>query len=286
MSKKQPSKIYVFDFTLSCEILDDPPKICKILREFCKKGTFSKEQAWVEEPEPHYYLHYQGRISLKKEKRLSTLIKETPISLKGIHWSVTSKEVAMDDNVDYVTKEFTRIEGPWDITDEPIVKTTQLCLFEKYELYPWQKQVMNSCKIYNDREINMIYDPNGGIGKSIFCEYLEYNNLAEEIPPFRLMDDIFQWVYTFHSKPAYFIDLPRGMKKDKLGDFYSGIEIIKNGVCYDKRYGAKKRRFNRPVIWIFSNMLPCFTLMSKDRWNVWEVKDNELIHYDIAQCLV
>ena len=27
--------------------------------------------------------------------------------------------------------------------------------------------------------------------------------------------------------------MPRGMKKDKLEDFYSGIEVIKNGVAHD-----------------------------------------------------
>ena len=134
----------------------------------------------------------------------------------------------------------------------------------------------------------MIYDAEGNIGKSIFCEYLEFNNLAEEIPPFRLMDDIFQWVYSYPGKPAYFIDLPRGMKKDKLGDFYSGIEIIKNGVCYDKRYNGRKKRFTRPTIWIFSNMLPCFTLMTKDRWQVWTVslESMALEPYDIAQGIV
>ena len=34
------------------------------------------------------------------------------------------------------------------------------------------------------------------------------------------------------------------LKKDKLADLYSGIEVIKNGVCYDKRYHAKKLWFS------------------------------------------
>lgn len=83
------------------------------------------------------------------------------------------------------------------------------------------------------------------------------------------MDDIFQWVYGRPVRKAYFIDMPRGMKKDKLADLYSGIEIIKNGVAYDKRHTPKKKRFDRPRIFVFTNELPCFDLMSKDRWNVW-----------------
>lgn len=269
MEKKYPKKPYVFDFSLSCEIIEnDYNLIIKLLKEFCKKGNFQKEES------PDFYRHWQGRVSLKKRITLSGLIKCTPITLKGIHWSPTSEECQND--INYVNKEWTRIEGPWDINDEPIILTKQLEIFMKYDLYPWQETVKNNCTIYDDRSINMIYDNEGDIGKSIFCEYLEFNNLAEEIPPFRLMDDIFQWVYSFAGKPAYFIDLPRGMKKDKLGDFYSGIEIIKNGVCYDKRYHGRKKRFTRPVVWIFSNMLPCFDLMTKSRWKVFTVNTESM----------
>ena len=146
-------------------------------------------------------------------------------------------------------------------------------MFNNYELYPWQKEIRTKCSQFCMRTINMIYDQKGNLGKSIFCEYLEFHNLAEEIPPFRLMDDIFQWVYSVPGKPAYFIDMPRGMKKDKLGDFYSGIEIIKNGVAYDKRYTCKKIRFSRPNIWIFTNTLPAFDLMTHDRWKIYEIDD-------------
>lgn len=73
--------------------------------------------------------------------------------------------------------------------------------------------------------------------------------------------------------------MPRGMKKDKLGEFYAGIEIIKNGVAYDKRYTAKKIRFDRPNIFVFTNMLPVFELLSKDRWCILEVLNKKLYKY-------
>lgn len=64
------------------------------------------------------------------------------------------------------------------------------------------------------------------------------------------------------------------MKKDKLADFYTGIEVIKNGVAFDKRYTAKKIRFNRPRIVVFTNTLPILSLMSQDRWNLTFVDKN------------
>ncbi len=111
---------------------------------------------------------------------------------------------------------------------------------------------------------------------------MEYKGIAEEVPPYRLMDDIFQWVCTRPIKPIYIFDMPRGMKKDKLADFYSGIEIIKNGVAFDKRHSAKKIRFNRPRIIVFTNELPVLELMSTDRWKIWKINNKfELNKYII-----
>ena len=72
--------------------------------------------------------------------------------------------------------------------------------------------------------------------------------------------------------------MPRGMKKDRLGDFYSGIEVIKNGASYDKRYAPDKKRFNRPRIFVFTNTLPVFELMSKDRWEIWTIQEDYTYH--------
>lgn len=123
------------------------------------------------------------------------------------------------------------------------------------------------------RTINLIYDVAGNMGKSIFSEWMEYKDLVEEIPPYRLMNDIFQWVHGRPKKKAYFIDLPKGMKKDKLADLYAGIEVIKNGVAYDKRNYPKKSRFDRPRIFVFTNELPNLSLMSKDRWVIHTIND-------------
>ena len=58
------------------------------------------------------------------------------------------------------------------------------------------------------REIGLIYDRRGNCGKSIFLEYLESQKLAEEVPPFRLMDDIFQWVCSRPIKKCYILIYP------------------------------------------------------------------------------
>jgi hypothetical protein len=231
------------------------------------------------------YRHYQGRISLIKKRRITErhlllkLFKKPPQYLQPTVNAEHYKGEAF-----YCLKEDTRIEGPWKDTDIVKVLTKQLQLFTVMDYRPYQESLLKMATVFDMRKIDLIYDPNGNIGKSLFAEHLEYLGIAEEIPPFRLMDDIFQWVATRPIKPCYLVDMPRGMKKDRLGDFYSGIEVIKNGVAYDKRYKAHKVRFNRPRVFVFTNVLPQLSLMSKDRWNIWIVNNAfELEIYNIAQ---
>ena len=255
---------YVWDFTLKADLEGLDEHILKDnLRNKCKKFCFQLERG------TSGYEHYQGRISLIKKKSLSSLKtlfcndSSNSCFWSKAHFSKTTN--ACKGDIFYVTKEDTRIAGPWSDKDEIKILTTQMELFLSWELYPWQHKAREIGQQFCLRSIDLIYDPKGNAGKSLFSEWMEYQGLAEEVPPFRLMDDIFQWVASRPIKGCYIIDMPRGMKKDKLGDFYSGIEVIKNGVAYDKRYSAKKVRFSRPKIFVFSNTLPEFSLMSADR---------------------
>lgn len=264
---------YVWDFTLPRLDLDE--NILKDnLRKQCKKYSFQLEKG------ESGYEHWQGRVSLIKKKSLKALINSFSVyeHWAKAHFSITSSNAKGD--MFYVIKDDTRIDGPWTEKDEIKIITTQMKMFNSWGLLPWQVKAKEICQEFCLRTIDLIYDPIGNAGKSLFSEHMEYEGLAEEIPPFRMMDDIFQWVATRPIKSAYIVDMPRGMKKDKLGDFYSGIEVIKNGVAYDKRYTAKKIRFNRPRVFVFTNTLPALDLMSKDRWCIWTISKNELVKWN------
>jgi hypothetical protein len=270
MSAKGGGVLATWDFRYNADTFETHEEVIETLKGVAKKYVFQLEQG------DNGYRHYQGRLSLIKKRRkaekhlLLKLFKDKPPNYLE---PTTNAEHLLGESF-YVIKDDTRLEGPWRDTDpEPPIITKQLEGFMGKELYPYQKQLYHMTQEFDERKIDLLYDRNGNIGKSLFAEYCEYKGVAEEIPPFRMMDDIFQWVCTRPIKPCYIIDMPRGMKKDKLADLYSGIEVVKNGVAYDKRYHAKKIRFNRPRIFVFTNMLPCFDLMSKDRWNVWEINE-------------
>ena len=267
------SEIAVWEFRYNADAFDGEDALRELLKGVAKTYVFQLERG------DGGYNHYQGRLSLFKKRRKRPALRLFPEGLAPNYFEPTvSSEYLKGDNF-YCMKEDTRVAGPWTDKDVVAPLTEQMKLFLSWELLPWQKDLMEQTSTFNLRTIDLVYDPVGNAGKSLFSEYLEYKGIAEEVPPYRLMDDIFAWVATRPIKKTYIVDMPRGMKKDRLGDFYSGIEVIKNGVAYDKRYTAKKLRFSRPRIMVFTNELPILSLMSPDRWNIWTISNNELHKY-------
>lgn len=242
------------------------------MRGYAKKWAFQKEQG------EGGYLHGQGRMSLTSKKELHILCELMKSEgLTGFHLSPTCTTVAKSADMFYVMKKDTRIDGPWSDKDvvEDKIMTRQLDKIK--ELYPWQKSVKEYLKNWDDRQIMCIVQPSGDVGKSGFCEYLEYHDLAYEIPPMNDMQDIMQCIMGINLKwKSFTIDMPKAMKKDKLAGFFAGLECLKNGVAYDKRYAFKKRRFDRPNIIVFTNSMPDTDLLSQDRWDFRSIEDLEL----------
>jgi len=227
------SQVTMFDLTVPATDFASAEMV-SFLKGWAKKWTFQKEEGGTTG-----YLHYQVRLSLIVKRRIQEIIASTKDLLPpGTHWSITR----------------------------------QLKNFAEQELYPWQTSVIEWCKEYDERSIKLVFDPKGNAGKSILAEKLEFDGLAYEIPPFRLMEDIMQCVMSIKPKNSYLIDMPRALKKDKLSEFYSGLECLKNGIAYDKRYNFKKRRQDRPQVIVFTNVLPIISFMSIDRWEIHEMR--------------
>ncbi len=241
------------------------------LREWCKQYVFQLEKG------DGGYVHYQGRCTLIKKRRPAEIAKLFNDDLFKVHWTATSNN-ARDKDSFYCIKADTRVDGPWKDSDyqAPIVYTKQMREFSEFTKYPWQSKVEEFCKQWDKRVIHWIYDEKGCNGKSDLVEWLDTNRIASVVPPMRSIEDILQFVSSNKDSPAYLIDFPRAMKKEHLCEFYAGIECLKNGFVYDKRYKGKKRWMDRPAIVVFANILPPSAAMSRDRWKVWEIVDGDL----------
>lgn len=266
-----------YDFTLpKNDEWKEAPDVHDYLRQWMKKYVFQLEKG------ESGYVHWQGRGSLIKKARASTLKGRFCV---GGHFSVTSSSTFQTEDDKYVMKAETRVDGPYksEEYEPPEPKTTQLIEFETHELYPWQQTIVEWCQTVDFRHIKLIYDTKGNRGKSIFAEWLSYRKLANEVPSMRSMEDLLQACFHMPARNAYLIDMPRGMNKGKLGEFYSGLESLKNGMIFDKRYQYRVKRINRPQVIVFTNTLPKFNLLSPDRWQIYEITlANQLRKMDLG----
>lgn len=184
--------------------------------------------------------------------------------MEGTHLSPTSAENRS--NNFYVTKPETRILGPWDDESESEPPYIPRQVRELGELLPWQKSVIELSKKWDTRSIYVIIDKQGNIGKSSLAAYMDVHNMALEIPFCNDYRDIMRMVMDMPKTGCYLIDMPRAIKKEKLYQMWSAIETVKNGYAFDDRYSFKRKRFDCPQIFVFTNMDVDTSLLSLDRW--------------------
>jgi len=292
------SDLVGFDLTISVKkSTDDPLEVINRLNEIAAKWAFQKEEGRHDKEgnllpdDVPGYIHWQVRLRLMKKKSLDACKNAYKEHMWGAHWTPTTSGVHTNQKFNYQMKLDTRIDGPWTDADPEAMKppplTRQLREFLKHPRYPWQDFLLDTIKEQEDRKIKVFLDRTGNSGKSIMLEYCEYIGLAYEVPPMVNMEDLMQCCMSIPAQKCYLIDMPRGMKKDKLAGFYSGLEALKNGIMYDKRYAFKKRRIDRPQEVVFTNTLPDFSLMSPDRWEIWEIMPDKSIqqyHWNVDDC--
>lgn len=253
-----------YKFTLGKDFCPVKEVLISFLKANCKKWVFQLERG------DGGYEHYGGRFSLRKKRRKSELVNQVLNKEEETRTMWVAPEVTTNNDDFYDTKEDTRIEGPW--SDEDVVRyIPRQCREIQDTLWQWQRHIKDDVGVWNTRTINMIYDPNGNIGKSTFCTLMAAQGLARQLPPVNDYKDLLGIVCDLPTSNMYLIDMPRSIKKDKLGGFYAGIESIKSGFAFDMRYHYKEKFFDSPNIWVFSNILPDFELLSADRWKIWQV---------------
>lgn len=277
------TQVFTYDFTYFGQKdqdtgqLDFPEKeeFVTMIQPLFKKWVFQKEACPTTGT-----VHYQGRGTLYKRKRhpeLCNLLNTTP--LRGMDVSESSNN-SKQDEIFYALKYDTKIDGPWD--DKTWVKPTYIPrqYRDKMErLYPWQNYVLESRSTFEDRQINLVYDPSGNNGKSTVAALGDLMYGALDLPPVGDHKELLQVVCDVlmakqERKPGLvFVDLPRGLTMDprKFGPFMVAIEQIKKGKVADLRFHYKEWWFDSPQVWVFANHLPNLKLMSQDRWVFWTI---------------
>lgn len=267
-----PPSYYVFDFTAP-KINTTKDDIITILKATCKKWTFQMERGETG------YEHFQGRISLK-EKKSSAQAVAKHLSVTW-HFSVTSK--ANQDNNYYVTKSETRIEGPWSDKDvETYIPRQYRNILTN--LKPWQQQVIEISEQFDPRTVHCLVDERGGRGKSSIANALVCSGKALYLPPTNDSKELIQSCCNMcmdketRDPKLIFINLPRAMDQKNVQGIYKAIEQIKDGMLYDTRYHYRQYAIDSPCVWVFCNEIPDRELLSKDRWKIWTICEDDTLY--------
>jgi len=219
----------------------------------------------LEQGEKTGMIHWQCRVSLIKKSRRDTLKN----SLKGTvleNAYVCPTSNANSRNFNYVMKVPTRLAGPWDDKmPDPDDMDDEL----RQPPLEWQNKIIEEIKgPIHMRKVIVLHDEKGGKGKTWLMKYIRYNKLGTVIPSFTKFEDIAQMVMCKPTDRCYIIDMPRSVEPHKLQGFWTGIESIKNGYCYDKRHKFQDRVFKSPHVIVLTNRMPVLTHLSEDRWDI------------------
>lgn len=250
---------------------DDSEASMATLDEHLKKCA----RRWVyqEEAGESGKKHLQGRVSFKVGVRVGEVSGKLGIT---VHASPEHDTKGSDF---YCMKNETRVSGPYTDKDEKQEIPRQVT--EIKDLYRWQERIIVMAQEWDTRTIHVIYDPDGNKGKSTLVTWMGVHNLAKQLPFCNDFKDLLRMCYDIGPRRAYIVDMPRALNKDKLFQLYGAIEMIKGGYCYDDRYKFQDRYFDCPNIFIFTNRIPDTDLLSKDRWKLWQIKNLELVPFQL-----
>lgn len=232
----------------------------KELGKFCKKWVFQLERAPTTGR-----LHFQGRISLQEKKRHNELVTQF-----HPEWNITWLWEYGNEpqSFTYVTKDETRVAGPWSDRDKPRYIPRQI---RGITLQGWQLELYNNLQAWDTRRIHFVLDKTGGIGKSTFCTYMAVLKGAILVPQAcQTADDMSQYLCSRVGERTegliFMLDIPRSVESKSWGKWLSVLEDIKNGHLYDHRYRATELWIDSPGIVVFTNEEPPMRMLTSDRW--------------------
>lgn len=238
--------------------------------------------------------HLQGFIQLKNRKRLTAMKK-----LNGkAHWEQCNgtpeqniKYCSKEDKDPFIKGELREAGGvsrlnayrekinacsTWsEVLDIPGIQGIMTYAKECWNNRPlepmenfvpneFQKIVLNIIEQPpDDRIINYIYDPKGGIGKSYLCKYLKCNMGACYLRPAKNQD----LAHAYNGETIIVYDIPRNVDVQFIN--WNVIEQIKDGAVFSGKYdSAIKMRKGGCHLFIFSNQPYEDGTFSTDRMNI------------------
>ena len=148
-------------------------------------------------------------------------------------------------------------------------------------LRPWQKALLEYIKP-STREVIWVIGRHGNEGKSWFQEYMESKFGWGKVicgMDIKMKKGSICHVLSKRSlmtTDTFLFDV--GKANTDHGVNYELLEKIKNGRIVASKFDSKELKFNTPnTVVVFSNEKPDVSELSKDRWKIFQIRDNDLI---------
>jgi hypothetical protein len=148
-------------------------------------------------------------------------------------------------------------------------------------LRPWQEALLNHIKPTN-REVIWVIGRKGNEGKSWFQEYMESKYGWGKVicgMDIKIKKGSICHVLSKRSlmtTDTFLFDV--GKANTDHGVNYELLEKIKNGRIVAAKFDSKELKFKTPnTVVVFSNEKPDVSELSKDRWKIFQIRDNDLI---------
>jgi len=148
-------------------------------------------------------------------------------------------------------------------------------------LRPWQKALLEYIKP-STREIIWVIGKHGNEGKSWFQEYMESKFGWEKVicgMDIKMKKGSICHVLSKRSLmtiDTFLFDVGKANTDDGVN--YELLEKIKNGRTVASKFDSKELKFKTPnTVVVFSNEKPDVSELSKDRWKIFRIRDDDLI---------
>lgn len=269
--------------------LPSAKKIVELLNKECSEAVFQLEAG-----SETGRLHYQGRFTLKGPRMGKRALLKLFGEVFNTKQLTIQPEISFNSS-SYCEKSDTRVEGPWYAGLQSYINTKEV---KPMTLRDWQSQLLELMtgplrSTLEDRKVIWIQDPDGGSGKSSFIRFLAMNEkktgLAVEKMPFDRPDRLRSSIIKLSKKKdvdVYMFDFTRTQGEEtSLRNLFEVVEEIKNGYIVDVMYGNYNKAFPKEaMVIIFTNedINDHLKYLSNDRWQVFTVIDQQLIHRDVT----
>lgn len=186
--------------------------------------------------------------------------------------------------IKYCSKNESRVCGPfYEGVAQALLTPPDKSTFDPLkgkELYPWQQKVTTIVESEPDpRTIYWIWEAVGNTGKSAFTKSLLCGHLRVLLTGGAGKDAKFQvasYCTNVDSRgpEVVLFDLPRSSDGKYIS--WEALESIKNGCFYSSKYESCQVVMGIPHVIVFANQQPDESKLSADRWEIHEIRDNDL----------